>query len=253
MILPSPAPSRGQQPARGEPSSPLSQAGIWALRRMLARRVRRLADLIDPAFPDPPAPAELQMVWPAGRLASPPDWVEPADYELRTYRTGDGPGFYRVMERAGYAGWNDHELQVWLDKMLPQGFFFAVHRETSQLAASAMACHDPSALHPSGGSLSCVVADPGHRGRGLGRLVSEAATRRLVQGGYRDIYLRTDDWRLPAIRIYLRMGWVPLLFQGDMLDRWGTICGQLGWPLTPQSWCSISPSPDQLLVGRAEE
>ena len=39
-----------------------------------------------------------------------------------------------------------------------------------------------------------------------------AVTRSLVQRGYSRIFLTTDDWRLPAIAIYLKLGYVPDLY-----------------------------------------
>jgi len=164
----------------------------------------------------------------------------PDGYVLRIYRPGDAEGFFRLMARAGYPDWNRIELDKWLQMILPNGFFFLVDESSGTMAATAMAVHNPSPLHPFGGTLSCVATDPDHRGRGLGRVVSAEATGRLLRGGYTDVYMQTDDWRLPAIQIYLRMGWIPFLFQGDMLGRWQTVCQALSWPFTPEEWPSPS-------------
>jgi mycothiol synthase len=56
-----------------------------------------------------------------------------------------------------------------------------------------------------------------------------AATARLIQAGYEEIYLRTDDHRLPAIKTYLKLGWEPFLCAPDMAERWRTVCQQLNW------------------------
>ena len=45
------------------------------------------------------------------------------------------------------------------------------------------------------------------------------------------IYLSTDDWRLPAIKVYLKLGYEPLLYADDMKGRWKAVCGKLGWPM----------------------
>jgi mycothiol synthase len=55
-----------------------------------------------------------------------------------------------------------------------------------------------------------------------------AATGRLTTEGYSRVYLSTDDWRLPAISIYLKLGWKPLLFAPDMERRWLTVLSELG-------------------------
>ena len=179
---------------------------------------------------------QLQMTWPASRLTEPPVWTVPEGYVLRTYRPGDDPEFFRLMDRAGFKGWDMQTLQPWLQKLLPDGFFFVVHRESGNLVATAMATHNPSGLHPFGGELGWLAGDSAHRGKGLGYVVCAAVTCRLLEAGYKRIYLNTDDWRLPALKTYLKLGWVPFLFQDDMPGRWKAVCETLGWPYTPEVW-----------------
>ena len=209
---------------------------LRSLRRVLACSLQRLDEHIRETAPRSARRTSLQMIWPPSRAGSPPSWTVPEGYLLRTFRQGDELGFSRLMERAGFPGWNSQEFETWLRKTLPAGFFFLVHVNTNEMAATAMACHNPTALHPFGASLSCVAADPGHQGRGLGYVVAAAATRRMLAAGYEDIYMETDDWRLPAIKTYLKMGWVPFFFEADMSKRWLTICEQLEWSYTPQVW-----------------
>jgi len=64
--------------------------------------------------------------------------------------------------------------------------------------------------------------------RRLGTIVSTAATRRLIEAGYRRIYLLTDDFRLPAIRIYLALGYAPLFHAPGMPERWQVVLQQIG-------------------------
>jgi mycothiol synthase len=61
-------------------------------------------------------------------------------------------------------------------------------------------------------------------------------TQRFFQAGYRRIYLKTEDFRLPALKTYLRLGYEPLLYAPDMPERWRAICNRLGWPYTPEAW-----------------
>jgi mycothiol synthase len=96
-----------------------------------------------------------------------------------------------------------------------------------------MASHSPCALHPYGGELGWVAGDPAHSGKGLGLATCTAVTARFIQAGYRRIYLRTDDFRLPAIKIYLKMGYQPLLHAPDMEARWKAVCEALKMPFTP--------------------
>jgi mycothiol synthase len=170
---------------------------------------------------------QLQMIWPRERLTSAPSWSVPEGYGLRTFRPGDEEKYIGVMKSAGFSDWNRTNLDHALSHCLPEGLFFVVHDETTSLVATALALHNPDTLHPFGGELGWVAADPAHRGKGLGFVVSAAATKRFLDGGYTDIYLRTDDFRLPAIKMYLKLGYVPFLHAADMEERWQAVCREL--------------------------
>ena len=66
--------------------------------------------------------------------------------------------------------------------------------------------------------------------------VCAAVVDRLLRAGYYNMRLNTDDWRLPAIHIYLKLGFVPFLRLPDMSDRWRAVCQQVDWPYTPDAW-----------------
>jgi mycothiol synthase len=106
--------------------------------------------------------------------------------------------------------------------------FLIIHRRTGQIVASASAHHQPIKHHRFGGELGWVAVAPDHRGKKLGAVTCQAAIKRLKEAGYSDIYLRTDDWRLPAIKTYLNLGWVPFLFVPGMKKRWENVSKELG-------------------------
>jgi mycothiol synthase len=217
------------------------------IRRIIARPVRLLLGPRPRHDAESPKQLELlQMVWPPSRLTAPPTWTVPEGYLLRTYQPGDELEFFCLMESVGFKGWTMPIFETWLQKILPDGFFFAVEHGTGKLAATAMACHNPTPLHPFGATLSCVGTHPDHQGSGLGYVVSAAVTCRLLQAGYKEIYLETHDWRLPAIKAYLKLGWVPFLFQEDMPGRWKAVCETLGWPYTSQAWPTANSATNQM-------
>jgi len=156
----------------------------------------------------------------------------PYGYSLRTWQDGDAEAYIRLMNSAGFETWGHERLAMVLKMCIPQGLFFAVHDKTGEIAGTAAALHNPIALHPLGGELGWVAVAPHHRGHNLGYAVCAAATRRLLDAGYSDIFLRTDDFRLAAIRVYLRLGYIPFLHGPDMAGRWQAVCEALGvpWP-----------------------
>lgn len=181
---------------------------------------------------------QLQLVWPERLLNAAPGARPAPGYSLRTYRPGDEPGFFELMDSAGWPDWNDEKLRPWLFRMLPEGWFMAVHVESERIVSTAMATHDHTWIHPFCGELAWLAADPAHRGRGLGTVVSAAVTARFIESGYRCIHLFTEHWRLAAIKIYLKLGYVPYLYSQEQPELWQEICLKLGWPYTPESWQS---------------
>ncbi|MBE2236843.1 MAG: GNAT family N-acetyltransferase [Caldilineaceae bacterium] len=184
------------------------------------------------------SPLQLQMVWPDALLDRPPHVRVAEGYHLRTYRPGDEPRFYEVMALAGWPGWDDARLKPWMARIPPGSWFMAVHTASDQIVATAMGLHDHSDQHPFGGELGWVAADPAHTGQGLGMAVSAAVTARLLAAGYRNVHLYTEQWRLPAIKSYLRLGYIPYLYAAEMPARWQTLCTALDWPYTPETWRS---------------
>jgi len=74
------------------------------------------------------------------------------------------------------------------------------------------------------GYVHMVGALPEYRGRKLGYLVSLAAMHKLKCEGFSKAVLQTDDFRLPAIKTYLDLGFVADLSVHDsMPGRWEAV------------------------------
>ncbi len=151
------------------------------------------------------------MVWPQARSEGPASYPLPPGYTLRTYRDGDVTAYVGLMRRAGWDRWDEAKAQGVLDTMHPGGLFFIVHDATGALVATTAAQNKPHAFHPAGGEMGSVATDPEHRGKGLSYVTCASAIRRLLQAGHPTIYLRTDDFRLPAIHVYINLGWQAFL------------------------------------------
>lgn len=171
-------------------------------------------------------PAQLHMRWPAGRAV--PDAAVPDGYRLDTFREVDAEALTSLMHAAGFGFWSDETLRAVRRTLLPGGFFVVRHEPTGAVVATANANNCPDPLFPEGGELGWVAAHPAHAGRGLGRAVCAAVVRRFVAAGFTAIFLRTDDHRLPAIKVYLDLGFEPVFFRSDMADRWNAVLRALG-------------------------
>lgn len=111
------------------------------------------------------------------------------------------------------------QLQL-VDTLLPDGAAFVSCE--GELVACAAACaleaHLPAA------TLSYVVALPQHRGKKLGQIVTLEVMARAISAGYDSMVLQTDDHRFPAVKTYLKLGFVPdLAASPDAAARWEAI------------------------------
>ncbi len=172
-------------------------------------------------------------------LNSPPNVPKLSEgYELRTYQEGDEVGLAKLLASEGW-GNDEAHINEYLDHIIPEGLFFVVHKDTDKIVSTASALHHPSSPHwhfRFGGDIGYVITTSEHRGKGIGYAVSIAATRRLIQSGYKNIRVVTNDHRLSALKIYLKIGFVPFLYTKDSEDRWKSICEILNWSFAPNAW-----------------
>jgi mycothiol synthase len=75
--------------------------------------------------------------------------------------------------------------------------------------------------------LHMVGVLPEYSGKGLGYAVSLAVLHKIRDAGGMAACLETDDFRLPAIRIYLKLGFQPVYLDESHPGRWERILQRL--------------------------
>jgi GNAT superfamily N-acetyltransferase len=75
--------------------------------------------------------------------------------------------------------------------------------------------------------LGWVAVVPDHRGQGLGHHVCAGLVRHLLAHGHTALFGSTQDHRLAALRIYLALGFEPVVRPHNR-DRWARVHQQLG-------------------------
>ena len=80
---------------------------------------------------------------------------------------------------------------------------------------------------PGHGYVHWVASAPDYRGQGLGELVTRRVLWHFADRGLHGAVLETDDERLPAIRTYLRLGFVPQYRTDADPVRWSQVFEQL--------------------------
>jgi mycothiol synthase len=131
------------------------------------------------------------------------------------------------------------EWMSYKDKLLPDGLFLIDHIDTKRLVATAGAVHNPNPgryYFPFGGELGYLMVHPQHRKQGLGQIISWMVVQRLLSAGYKSIRVGVQGFRLAAIKTYLKVGFVPFLYQEDLYLKWERICEQIDWPYVPDKW-----------------
>lgn len=168
---------------------------------------------------------QLSMIVAAAAVRHLPDLSLPEAYVLRTYRTGDEEAWLPLLKVAGFDGWTAEKFGEYIEQPERREGSHCISFDNRLVAATFAS---QVRLDPPEGALDYVVAHPAHSGKKLGKIVCTAVLRYLVSRNYQHISLKTDDWRLPALKIYLDLGFRPILNRLDMPARWEEIYHQLG-------------------------
>lgn len=164
----------------------------------------------------------------AGLDALPKVSLGPA-YRIRTFEPGDEPGLGRVYAASALGGESVPEVQSRLHAhpcFDPGRVFVAVSGELIVGTAAAWC----SVRDPGVGYLHMLGVLPEHRGNQLGAALALATLRYSREEGFTVQRLLTDDWRLPAIRLYLSLGYDPILTDWSHHIRWRIVARKLGEP-----------------------
>lgn len=177
---------------------------------------------------DPPEERQLpQLVMRRDNLDDLPEIALPRGYELRHYEPGDEAHWEYIVEHA--FGWKrDFQTQM------AGHFYFHPERVWFILydgvpVATASAWQEPE-WEADCGYLHMVGVHPGHSGKGLGLAVSVAALRRMQADGKRRAVLETDDFRIPAIKTYLKLIFKPDIRHDNHPGRWQRLYELLNIP-----------------------
>ena len=169
---------------------------------------------------------QLRMVRP--NLEDLPELELPVGYGMRTYRTGDEVHWARIISdsfggRERTAQDTENEI-TGRDVFVPDGLYFATHQGVPVGTACAWRQSvdekDVGYVHMVG-----VVAE--HTGHKLGQWVSLAVLCYFRDNNFKCSILDTDDFRIPAIKTYLNLGFIPVYVEEGQPERWRNIFKKL--------------------------
>ena len=172
-------------------------------------------------------PKQLSMVITAEQARRMPEPGLPPGYELRAYRPGDEDSWVDAINTGEFYGvWDRAHFEEYIRGPERMEGSRLVVRDRQVVAATFASIEEDA---PELGRLDFVVSRPEYRGLGLGRVVCTEVVRGLIEKGYDSVVLYTDDWRKPAIGLYLSMGFEPRMDREDMPERWERIRAKLAW------------------------
>lgn len=171
---------------------------------------------------------QLELVRP--HLEDLPQLVLPPGYTLRHYRPGDEEHWGRIMTEAFIPFWDAERFRRFF---LPHFGFrpervIMVCREEEPVG-SASAFQWPG-LPRRQGFIHMVGVKREHCGKRLGYWLTVACLRQFKKEGFTSAMLQTEDFRLPAIKHYLRLGFRPVLVREDQREKWKQVLERLGPP-----------------------
>lgn len=148
-------------------------------------------------------------------------------FHLVNFRAGLEQYWIDVLNESGEFGkWDMRRLsQFLLSDLLPGGGVLVFNHDHKPVACSAICLKkelEPFAV------LMYVLVLPGYRGRGLSVAMIIDGLKACCQQGFPGVTLLTDDSRLPAINIYLKLGFrADMTMSSDAPERWEKIFAQL--------------------------
>ena len=161
---------------------------------------------------------QLQMRRP--HLENLPPVIVPQGYDFRTFREGDEQAWGQIMNSSFNSVRTAEIVRQELTQMsqfTPDGLFFATYNGTPVGSACAWRERPDEWRH---GVVYMVCVLPEHRGHKLGYFLTLAVLHWFKEHNFEDVSLSTDDWRLPAVKEYLQLGFAPIITDHEVRQRW---------------------------------
>ena len=174
--------------------------------------------------------SQLKMVWkdkepPAVKLKDGCYIVDRTTDKFTKEQLADG-WIDACIELNGGVQWTREQFYktMWDDPQIPEdGIFFAVTPEGRIFSTATV-----KVLPGHVGYLHMVGSCSDVRGMGGGRAVCTAVVQYFKKHEIQLAHLDTDDFRKPAIKIYLDLGFRPYLYEDDMPERWHALMDSFG-------------------------
>lgn len=162
-----------------------------------------------------------QLVMERKNLNDLPELVIPEGFVLRNFEQGDEAAWNRLANIICEA---EFETLIRSHRYYrPERVKLICDGDIPVATATAWCDEDNEAV----GCVHMVATDPAYRGKGLGRQITNAVLHHIKQEGKETVVLKTDDFRLPAIKAYIRLGFEPKIVHENQVERWEAVYKEL--------------------------
>ena len=155
----------------------------------------------------------------------------PAGYGLRHFRAGDEELWERIVTQSFERPPDSMPFEKIMKSdpaFRPERILLVTH--AGEAIATASAYTRPS-MRPNAGQLHYVAVLHAHRGKRLGYWASLSALHQMVAEGFSSAWTATDNFRLPAIHIYMNLGFEPWITDPKHEQRWRDVLARLDRPM----------------------
>ena len=170
----------------------------------------------------------------------PPERPLPQGSVVRAYAPGDEAAWAEVLHHNGRLGdWDEARIRAMIGRDEPElrleGTFFAV-RSGELVATACSLSHRSPTPDREVLEIGWVGVVPCARGHGLAYILSRQILAHWQARVVGDVFVLTDDWRVPAIVTYLQLGFRPEIVHSNQVERWHTLA--LGFEGELREWAT---------------
>jgi len=153
-----------------------------------------------------------------------PAFKFPEGFTVAPYREGDWESWCRccIDGELGLTEISEEQFDKIMgsdDKVRLENIFFVLSPEGRAVGTVTYQHREDK----SEANVHMVSVEREYRGMGISAPMVAHAVKKMIDEGVSKIYLSTDDWRIPAIKTYLKCGFAPIIDSDEMAGRWGKI------------------------------
>ncbi len=155
-------------------------------------------------------------------LSNVPELILPEGFILETHREGYEKEWENIIESA-FGMHFDFDFLIKAGDYSPEKVLYLI-KDGKPIATTTAVENE---AFKGEGWFRMVGVHKNFMGMGAGKKIAVAALNSLRSRGYKTAVLSTDDYRIPAIKLYLSVGFEPVILDESHKERWKKVFDQI--------------------------